>query len=314
MLEPRELDRIRKRVRLRDLETLLAVVDAGRMRRAAEHLHLSQPAVSKAIRELESALGVPLFERSKSGVKATAYGLALVRRAKTVFDELRLGLRDLEHLADPRGGVVQLGCMETLNAGLIGVAIERVARQYPQMLFRVQSGESPDLIGHHLAERVCEFVVARPYQLPLPADMTGEPLYTDRVRVVVGATSPFARRRKVRIEELAGESWILSTNEVQAASPIAEAFEAVGLPMPRIRMVTGSLNIRQKLVPTGRFVTVMPHSLLHFVARRPELKVLPIELPAWHTPTMILTLRNRTLGPAANIMMDEIRTLAREVK
>src|SRR4030095_2670562 len=98
--EAHDLQRMRRRVRLRDLDTLLAVVEAGRMRGAAEHLHLSQPAISKAIRELESALGVPLFERSRTGVRPTAYGLALVQRAKTVFDELQLGLRDLEHLAD----------------------------------------------------------------------------------------------------------------------------------------------------------------------------------------------------------------------
>ena len=284
------------------------------MRGAAEHLHLSQPAISKAIRELENALGVPLFERSRTGVKATAYGLALVERAKTVFDELQLGLRDLEHLADPRGGAVHFGCMETLNAGLVGIAVERVTRQYPQMVFRVQSGESPDLMGRHLPERVCDFVIARPYQLPLPLGMVGEPLFTDRVRVVVGARSPFARRRRISLEELAGENWILSTNEVQSSSPIAEAFAAVGVPMPRVRMITGSLNMRQNIVPTGRFVTVMPHSLLHFARRRPELSILPIELPRWNTPTMILTLRNRTLGPAASIVMDQIRMLARQVE
>jgi len=312
-MQTRETDRIRRRVRLRDLDTLLAVVDAGGMRRAADQLHLSQPAISKAIRELEGAVGVPLFERTRSGAKVTAYGRALVQRAKTVFDELELGLQDLQHLADPRGGIVQFGCMETLNAGLIGVAVERVSRQYPQMVFRVQSAESPELIGRYLAERVGEFVVARPYQLPLPPEMNGEPLYVDRLRVVVGATHPLARRRRMRLEELVGESWILSTNEVQTVSPVGEGFAGAGLPMPRVRMITGSLNIRHKLLTTGRFVTVMPHSMLRFVARRPELRILPIELPMWHTPTMIITLRNRTLGPAANILMAEIRLLAEQV-
>lgn len=304
--------RMRRRVRLNDLDALIAVVETGRMRRAAERLHLSQPAISKKIRELEAALGVPLFERSRAGVKATAYGVALVERAKTMFDELDLAFRDLVHLADPRGGIVRLACMETLNAGLVGAAIARVAQQYPRMQFRVQSGESPELIGRHLAERQTELVVARPYQLPLPRELHGEPLFTDQVKVVVGLNHPLARRRKVALADLAGSSWILSTNEAQSESPVAEGFVAAGLPMPPLRLVTGSLNIRHTLLATGKFVTVMPHSLLQFST--PAARILPIELPRWKTPTMIITLRERTLGPAAHILMNAIRALAKRVK
>jgi len=306
-----QVERMRRRVRLGDLDALIAVVETGRMRRAAERLHLSQPAISKKIRELEATLGVTLFERSRSGMTATAYATALVERGKSMFDQLDLACRDLVHLADPRGGIVHMGCMETLNAGLVGAAIARVAPAYPQMQFRVQSGESPELIGRHLAERRCEFVVARPYQLPLPREMHGEPLYTDRVKVVVGPEHRLARRRKIALDELLDESWILSTNEAQSASPLAEAFAALGLSVPMTRLITGSLNIRHKLLATGTFVTLMPHSMLHFA--KPDVRVLPVELPRWQTPTMIVTLRGRALGPAANIVMNEIRDLAKRV-
>src|SRR5438046_1537190 len=72
-----DLDRLRRRVRLRDLETLAAVVEAGGMRKAAEALHISQPAVSRAIRDLEEKLGVQLLQRGRRGVELTHFGEAL---------------------------------------------------------------------------------------------------------------------------------------------------------------------------------------------------------------------------------------------
>lgn len=81
-------DKLKRRLELRDMDTLMAVARAGGMRKAAEALHMSQPAVSKAIAQLEDALGVPLFDRSARGVTPTPYGQARLRRGVAVFDEL----------------------------------------------------------------------------------------------------------------------------------------------------------------------------------------------------------------------------------
>lgn len=95
--------KIKRRHQLRDLDTLMTVVQAGGMRKAAEPLHLSQPAVSKAVSELEETLGVTLLDRSRRGAEATPYGHALLRRTKTVFDERHGALRGFKHLANPQG-------------------------------------------------------------------------------------------------------------------------------------------------------------------------------------------------------------------
>ena len=139
-----QIDRAKRRVRLRDLETLVAVVQEGGMRKAAQALHLSQPAVSKAMRELEDALGLQLLERSARGVVPTNYGEALVRRSKGLIDELHGALRELAHIADPEAGEVRLGAMETLQAGLVGAAIQAQLLRHPRMRFTVESGQSPN--------------------------------------------------------------------------------------------------------------------------------------------------------------------------
>src|SRR5262245_36649195 len=101
-------DRIGRRIKLRDLHVLHAVVQSGSMTKAAGALAISVPVVSKAIAELERTIGVPLLDRSPQGVEPTAYGRALLRRGLAAFDELRQGVKDIEFLSDPTIGEVRI--------------------------------------------------------------------------------------------------------------------------------------------------------------------------------------------------------------
>lgn len=309
-MDARALERTRRRVRLRDLETLVAVVQAGGMRKAAAELHLSQPAVSKAMRELEDTLGLRLLERGRRGVAATAFGDALVRRSKVLIDELQSALRELEYLADPEAGEVKLGAMETLQAGVVAAAVKVQLRRHPRMRFYCESAQSLELIGHFLPQRLVDLVVARPVSLPLPPDIEGEALFHDQLRVVVGPEHRLARRRKVALAELLDEHWILSRVEVMPQTPVTIAFAAAGMPMPPRLLTSGSLQMRQSMLASGSFITCVPHSLLPFARARGIFQVLPIELPPWQAPTMILKLRGRSLGPAAEAFLDTLRELA----
>jgi DNA-binding transcriptional LysR family regulator len=306
-----DIERAMRRVRLHDLQTLVAVAQAGGMRKASQTLHLSQSAISRVVGELEGTLGLRLLERGPRGIEPTPFGESLVRRAKAVFDEVQGALRELDHLADPTGGEVRLGSMETLHAGLVGATMEALLRKHPRMRFTLESGQSPDLIGHFLLERLVDFVVARPYRLPLPAEIHGEPLFRDHMHVVVGRSNPLARRRRIDLGELIDEHWILSRNELMPESPLHEALAAHGLAMPARVISSGSLMARYNLIDAGNFVTLVPHSMLPFGRHREMAKILPITLPPWRTHTMVLTVNGRTLGPAAHLFLSKLRELAK---
>lgn len=304
-------DRLRRQLKLRDLDTLMTVVTAGGMRKAARQLHMSQPAVSKAISELETMLGVRLVDRSRHGVEPTVFGRALLKRGTAIFDELRLSISEMELLADPDAGELSVGCVETITAGFAAAIVEKMSRQYPRLVLSVTSGDAPVLESHFLRERLCELAVARPFAGVPAADMSGEPLFHEQLRVVVSNDSEWAARRRLTLADLAGAPWILSANEIDRHSPVAEAFLAIGAEPPAARVLTGSLNLRRSLLQSGRFVTVMPHSLLRFGPDRSWIKVLPIDLPAWKDATMIITLKNRALSPVAERFADHARTLAK---
>ena len=116
------MDRLRharRRLKLRQLEILLAVADTGSMAKAAARLAVTQPAISRAIADAEHTLGVPLFDRSTQGVNPTQYGHALLKRGIAAFDEIDQGVKDIEFLADPTSGELRIGTPAGISEGIV---------------------------------------------------------------------------------------------------------------------------------------------------------------------------------------------------
>jgi DNA-binding transcriptional LysR family regulator len=303
-------DRLKRRLRLRDLDTLMAVVQAGGMRKAADVLHMSQGAVSKAVAELESTLGVRLLERTAKGVEPTVYGRALLRRGRVIFDELRQGVSEINHLAEPGVGELTLGVGESLAASIVPVVIDRVHRLHPRITFKVESGDPPVLLDHFLRQRHCELVMLRPWEPITDPDIDSEPLFNERIAVVASQQSDWARRRKLTLAELMDEPWILSHVEARDGSPLHRALLANGLPLPPRLMLSGSLNLRYSLLATQRYLTLMPMTILRLCPGRGAVKALPLELPSWHLPTVMATLRGRELSAVGQLFREQAREVA----
>ena len=151
-------------MKLRELRILLAVVKAGSMAKGAAELAISQPNVSKAISDLECALGVRLLDRGARGVEPTTYGLAVIQRGRAVFDELRHAVKDVAFLADPTSGELRLGCADW-SASSVGLAIDRMSRRYPRIAFDVLSADAAALQRELKGRNIELFVAMRPESL-----------------------------------------------------------------------------------------------------------------------------------------------------
>src|SRR5262247_1022602 len=145
-------ERIGRRIRLRDLHILLAVVQCKSMAKAAEHLAVSKPVVSKVIADLEHVLGVRLLERDRHGAEPTIYGSALLKRGITVFDELHQGVKDIQFLTDPSAGEVRVGCHPFLASSFVSTMIDRLSRRHPRLVFHLVATQVETLY-RELAER-----------------------------------------------------------------------------------------------------------------------------------------------------------------
>jgi DNA-binding transcriptional LysR family regulator len=126
--------------------------------------------------------------------------------------------------------------------------------------------------------------------------------------VVVGARSHWARRLKVALAELVNEPWVFPANQVVSAL-ITEAFKAHGLEVPRERVSAGSILLRNHLLATGRFLTVLPDSVLRYNAKQWSLKALPVDLGV-KPRIAIVTLKNRTVSPVVQLFVEHVRAVA----
>jgi DNA-binding transcriptional LysR family regulator len=303
-------DRVGRRLKLRDLHILLAVAQSGSMGKAAADLAISQPSVSKAIAAVEHAIGLRLLDRGPHGIEPTIYGRALLKCGTAVFDELRQGVRELEFLSDPTAGELRIGCTETMAAGFVSAVIDRMSRQHPRAIFHLVPADSITLMTRELRQRTVELLVTSTSGLTPGEDADVEILFDDRFVVMADAESKWGRRRKVTLAGLLDELWVLPPAESIPGRSIAQAFRASGLEPPRVHIVSFSLPLHYHLLATGRFVTMLPLSMLHF-GKHLSLKLLPLELRDDPYPTGIITLKNRTLSPLAQLFIRCAREVAK---
>ncbi len=302
--------RIGRRLKLRDLHILSAVVQWGSMAKAASHLAMSQPAVSESIASLEDALRVRLLDRSTKGVAPTLYAHALLKRGHVVFDELRQGIRDIEFLANPTVGEVRVACGDTLAAGLLPAVIDRLSRRHPRIVVRMVQANAETLDFRELRERRVDLALARVSRSFAQDDLDVEILFDDPHRVVAGARSAWARRRRIALADLVNEPWIFASNQV-IRELITEAFKARGLEVPKERVSASSILLRNHLLATGRFLTVLPDSVLRYNAKQWSLKALPVDLGVKLRSVAIVTLKNRTLSPVVEVFVEHVRVVAK---
>jgi DNA-binding transcriptional LysR family regulator len=296
--------RIGRRLKLRDLHILLAVVQSGSMAKAATQLAVSQPAVSKAIAEMEYALGVRLLERSPQGVEPTRYGEALVRRGTAVFNELNQGVKEIEFLADPTVGELRIGTTEPFAAAIVAPIVDDLSQQYPRISFHIVTGDLGSLL-HELRGRNIELAMSRLIEDVGGRDLIAENLFDDPYVVVAGAQHPVTRKRKLRLADLLCERWVLPPYDTVQGRQISAAFRASKVDPPQPTIATMSLTLRNSLLTTGHFLTMLPSFSLS-LSGNASLRALAVDLPGTRRPIALIRLKDRSTSPLAEMFMGKL--------
>lgn len=226
-------DYILRRLRLRHLELLVALAQAGTMRAAAEQLHLSQPAISKMLHEVEEAFGARLFERSRQGVQLTPAGTAAVRRVRVVLGELA-------HVHD-EVGAIRRGASAVLRVGTFSVtaavpaAVVKLRQEVPQVAVHIHEARVHELIQLLLAgELDCVFGALTNELLDSDALrlLQREVLIDDALCVLVADTHPALRRRRLRWVDLVDADWVAPPRQTLVRQAFMTAFLNQGVDPP----------------------------------------------------------------------------------
>ena len=236
-------DRQIRRLKLRELRILMAVIQAESMAKAARQLAISQPAVSRAIADMEHTLEVPLFDRTARGIEPTRYGRALFRRSVAVFDELKQGVQEIAYLSNPEAGELRIGSSASLSEGIVLAVVNRLSRKYPQVVFHVVPGGALAL-RESLRERRIELGIARLPEAAAEDEVHAEILFEEPLVVVASTANPWVRRRRIKLAELVNEPWTWSGPGTMFDTLVVDAFRVSGLEPPRATVYAEAINMR----------------------------------------------------------------------
>jgi DNA-binding transcriptional LysR family regulator len=205
---------------------------------------------------------------------------------------------------------LRLGCVDWA-AGAFGVAIDRLSRQYPCITFDVMSaGDGPTLLRELRSGNIELFVVILEESFS-KEDIHTEILYDDPLIVVADAQHPLVGRRRIELAGLVNEAWALPPANTVAGAYIRDAFQRNSLAFPNTIVSTYSMILQHNLVATGRFIALLPKSMLEVMSKRVPIKALPVHLPAARRKMAIVVLKKRTLSPIAQLFIATVRAVAK---
>ena len=298
------------RVKLRQLLLVAALDERRSLRKAAADLAMTQPAATKLLRDLEAAVGLPLFDRHAWGMAPTAYGQTLARYARGLVAELGEARHELAAQAGGARGSVRVGGVTGAVPGLLAPAIRRMQAERPGVALFVLVNATEVLLAA-LRQGTLDVAVC-----PLPADVDTADLVVRRLadeplRIVARAGHPLARRRRVRGDELARLPWIVHTPESPLRRDVDAMLSAAGLRLPAGGVVeTVSVVATLALLEDGDAVTAMPKALADHYARHGIVAALAVDLPAPASRYELVTRARRELSPAARAFVALLETSA----
>jgi DNA-binding transcriptional LysR family regulator len=279
----------------------MAVARFGSFTRAAQLLHLSQPALTVQIRQLEEGLGAKLFDRNTRSVSLTAVGRELIPAFQRLLQEFDAVVVNAKDLSAKRHGVVRLACLPSFASTILPGIIAGFRRRHPRVSFVLK-----DAVG----KRVLNMVRADDADFGIGVADAEEPdletlyLMQDRMHVVFPARHPLARVRKVTLDVVRNYPLVLMDPESTVRALLDAAFARSGkfvVPACEATYMSSAIG----MVRAGLGVTILPSTAMELRAN-PRLRSKPIEDPGLTRRIAIVRKAKRTLSPAAESFIDEL--------
>jgi LysR family transcriptional regulator, pca operon transcriptional activator len=293
---------LNQRLKLRHMRIVAAVASQGSLLRAAQALGLTQPALTKSLREVEDIVGVRIFDRHARGVHTNAYGEQLAAAAGKILDILR-DVEDGFDVIDRRlGGVVVVGALPTSAAGVMPEVMRRMRASDPQIEVRVVEGRTNELSAA-LAVGDIDLVVGRLYsQVDDGGQFERVTLYDEPMAFIVGHQHPLAARDSVPVSDIARCQFSLPAVSLRIRADTQLFLEAIGLTLDEGGFTTTSQALLREILLDTELVTVMPSLMARGDILRGTLKVLNVvaERSPPPRPAGLLLRKGRALAaPAA---------------
>ncbi|MGQ4599837.1 LysR substrate-binding domain-containing protein [Nocardia sp. R6R-6] len=293
------------RLKLRHLTLIAAIADEGSLIATAKALHVTQPAVTRALHEVEQILEVPLFDRGPRGVTPTIFGESFIEHARSVLAQLRQAGGQIDLLTRAEIGRVRVGTHLAGSNILLPRAIASLKAQHPKLIVAVQEA-TPDLLYDSLLTGRTDLVIGRLRAEP-PQQLCQERLYVEPMQLVTRADHPARDFDLPQLSQLLDFPWIMPVEQTSLRSELESLFVAEGLPLPENRVECTSILIVRELLLSTDMIAVLPQLIIRSDKR---LAVLQTKLHAL-SRSVGVTMRSRApMVPAAQMLLQHLRVAA----
>lgn len=291
---------------LRQLTYFLSVIEHGSVGKAAEHLHMTQPALSKSIRRLEEGLAVKLFERGPEGMTPTSFGVALAAKARFISLEVRNVVEELDDLRGVHRGSVVVGSSPSAAGEILAQATRRAIARRPDLRVTVIEGMQEALLPC-LRGGQMDFIVGTTAPDEGGDDVRADLLFRDEVAVIARVQHPLARARRLELSDVVACNWVLANDSDALRRHLMQLFVRAGLAATQPKAISGSAQFIKSLVLDSDFLAYLPRILTQAEESAGLMVALPVAEATWKRDVHILRRTRGSLAPGAQALLNELR-------
>lgn len=305
-----------RKLKFNQLMIFELVLESGSFVRAANTMGLTQPAITKAIYDLESFFGGPLFERSNRGVTPTEFGIMLGRRVKSLIAETRYMTEEVNAFRTGAAGHVIVGTLISASAKLLPRTIIKLRKATPGVLFTVREGTTAQMFPA-LATGDLDIVVGRLPEQELPLahafPLKHEVLFDESFCAVVGNGHTLIGRKDLNIEELMTEEWIFPLQESPSYNAVEKFFRDAGLGLPPHHVNSLSTLTNIGLLLETEMIALMPRAAALQFVKAGLLNILEMTTTASFGEIGFSIRADKEVNPACKNFIKCLREAARSI-
>ena len=294
-------------MKLNHLRILVAAVERGSMRSASRQLNIPQPVISRVVQQLESELGVKLFERTSSGLVVTPVGEMVIRRAKVIQSEVQRTLDEVEQYKGVEVGTISLGLSTAAHVAVLPKIFTPFHKRFPNVRLNVIEGLFP-ILESDIRDGLIDIYVGPVAQTPQSSDLLIESLFPNE-RIIIGRHNhPLGGATSVT--ELGGAEWVTTPVASDAENEVNAIFESVGMPPPTIAAQAKSWLSIISIVASSDLLAPMPQQWQEFIAATSLVVRIPVRETTYAPEICTVRQARLPLTPAAQYLSDLIHRAA----
>jgi DNA-binding transcriptional LysR family regulator len=293
------------------LQQFLAIAELGSLTAAAATIGISQPALTKSIRQLEHELGVQLFQRRPRGMALTPFGEILRRRARLMELEYRYAMTEIEALKGGHAGTLRIGAGPVWSLSYLPPAIVRLHERFPNARIELQVGSGSMLIPALCEGEIDIYAGGLRDHTAHDLDLVQEELAIIEHAVVTRTDHPLTALDEVTPAAMSVFPWILFPLDFESRQRLHAYFERVGLAPPRVVAETRSYATGMALARQGDYLALLARPLVEEAAAH-DLVALPIAGTIDRFPSGVTYRRSAAALPIAKALLATLRALVAE--